>query len=598
MAEVINVNVGVLGHVDSGKTSLVKALSTTASTAAFDKNPQSKERGITLDLGFSSFRVPSEDVGTQKDIQFTLVDCPGHASLIRTVIGGAQIIDLMILVIDVTKGMQTQTAECLIIGKVNAEDEVHHAIMKSFPGEVCVPSTKLVAVLNKLDQVPEEKRQATVEKMKKKLSITLSRTKFKNSAIVATSALEGQTLGIKELVNVLTSQVQDSPPSRKPEGDFVFSVDHCFNVRGQGTVMTGTVLGGKVEVNDVRIFKLGKSFIRDSQTLSFQNVEICAIGESRKVKSMQMFKKSVKTASQGDRVGVCVTQFDAKKLERGLVCTPGFVQIAHGGIVDFNAIKFFKVTIASKSKYHISLGHETVLGKITLFKSIANDAKSEPTELEKKFANMTLSDKDRFTYLPEITEEEQTDVPSSSDTGERGNIFAIIEFERPTYIVPNCQVLGSRLDFDSHSPTCRLAFHGKLLTHFKTKDFRDSPEFGKFNIFTDKAKEGVVERANNAYEVICKNMFKKETKMDLYFGLKVKLSTGEEGEITDTFGQSGKFKVSISGNGLSETTQQSLAASGKGKGKDKSAPVPTEPKTVVKLFLNYKKNVFSKKITQ
>ena len=91
---VLNFNVGVLGHVDSGKTSLAKALSTVASTACFDKNPQSKERGITLDLGFSSFcvRLPAHlrSAGDADDahVQFTLVDCPGHASLIRTVIGG------------------------------------------------------------------------------------------------------------------------------------------------------------------------------------------------------------------------------------------------------------------------------------------------------------------------------------------------------------------------------------------------------------------------------------------------------------------------------------------------------------------------------
>lgn len=91
----LNFNIGVLGHVDSGKTSLVKALSSIASTAAFDKNPQSRERGITLDLGFSSFTVDFPDhlrnSGGQQQydsLQFTLVDCPGHASLIRTIIGG------------------------------------------------------------------------------------------------------------------------------------------------------------------------------------------------------------------------------------------------------------------------------------------------------------------------------------------------------------------------------------------------------------------------------------------------------------------------------------------------------------------------------
>ena len=91
---IINFNVGILGHVDSGKTSLAKALSSVASTACFDKNPQSKERGITLDLGFSSFAIDipahlkNEIPQDSSKLQFTLVDCPGHASLIKTIIGG------------------------------------------------------------------------------------------------------------------------------------------------------------------------------------------------------------------------------------------------------------------------------------------------------------------------------------------------------------------------------------------------------------------------------------------------------------------------------------------------------------------------------
>ena len=147
---VLNFNIGVLGHIDSGKTSLAKALSSTASTASFDKNPQSQERGITLDLGFSSFQVPVPEHLKQHGydvLQFTLVDCPGHASLIKTIIGGAQIIDMMMLIVDVTKGMQTQTAECLVIGEILCE--------------------KLVVVLNKIDLLKEEKRHVLVEKVTK-----------------------------------------------------------------------------------------------------------------------------------------------------------------------------------------------------------------------------------------------------------------------------------------------------------------------------------------------------------------------------------------------------------------------------------------------
>lgn len=121
------------------------------STNAFDKNPQSQERGITLDLGFSSFTMDIPEhlkTNDYSQIQITLVDCPGHASLIRTIIGGAQIIDLMLLVIDITKGIQTQTAECLIIGEITCD--------------------KMLVVLNKIDLIEEDQRQIAIDKVKKR----------------------------------------------------------------------------------------------------------------------------------------------------------------------------------------------------------------------------------------------------------------------------------------------------------------------------------------------------------------------------------------------------------------------------------------------
>uniref|UniRef100_A0A2K6P5Q0 Tr-type G domain-containing protein n=1 Tax=Rhinopithecus roxellana TaxID=61622 RepID=A0A2K6P5Q0_RHIRO len=234
----VNVNVGVLGHIDSGKTALARALSTTASTAAFDKQPQSRERGITLDLGFSCFSVPlpAEPEPGEPLLQVTLVDCPGHASLIRTIIGGAQIIDLMMLVIDVTKGMQTQSAECLVIGQIACQ--------------------KLVVVLNKIDLLAEGKRQAAVDKMTKKMQKTLENTKFRGAPIIPVAAKPGgpeapeteAPQGIPELIELLTSQI--SIPMRDPSGPFLMSVDHCFSIKGQGTVMTGTILSGSISLGD------------------------------------------------------------------------------------------------------------------------------------------------------------------------------------------------------------------------------------------------------------------------------------------------------------------------------------------------------------
>jgi selenocysteine-specific elongation factor len=171
-------------------------LSEICSTASLDKHPESQARGITLDLGFSSFLSTTPDhwrpflpgarrAGTPKgdsktptggavqkssetstelaaappsNVRFCLVDCPGHASLIRTVIGGAQIIDVCCLVIDANKGIQTQTAECIVVAELLV--------------------SKVLIVLNKIDMIPVETRAQELIKITKKLRKTFAKTKF------------------------------------------------------------------------------------------------------------------------------------------------------------------------------------------------------------------------------------------------------------------------------------------------------------------------------------------------------------------------------------------------------------------------------------
>ena len=334
-AGVLNINVGIMGHVDSGKTSLARALSTTVSTAGLDKHPQSQERGITLDLGFSSFQVPLPDhireaAQQYQQLQFTLVDCPGHASLIRTIIGGAQIIDLMMLVIDVTKGVQTQTAECLVVGEIL----MNH----------------LIVVLNKTDMIPPDERDAKIAKTKTGLAKVFAGTKFKDPVMIPVSATGGSAdppapVGLTELIDALRAAVY--LPPRNPDGALLLSVDHCFPIKGKGTVLTGTVLRGTIKVND--------------------DIELPEFKVTKKVKSMQMFRKSVSKASQGDRVAALVTQLDADKIERAIVCAPGSIPTFSAAVIRVERVRFFKGACPSKRKFHMTVGHTTVMATANFF---------------------------------------------------------------------------------------------------------------------------------------------------------------------------------------------------------------------------------------
>ncbi|XP_071515573.1 selenocysteine-specific elongation factor [Panulirus ornatus] len=545
----LNFNIGVLGHVDSGKTSLAKALSTVASTASFDKNPQSKERGITLDLGFSSFVVDAPDhikeSGYEK-LQYTLVDCPGHASLIRTIIGGAQIIDAMMLVVDITKGMQTQTAECLVIGEILCDH--------------------LLVVLNKVDLVAPEKRKSSIEKMTKRILLTLQQTKFVDAKVIVAAAKPGgpegsdmEPIGVNELIDAL--QKFSYIPKRETTGPFLFAVDHCFSIKGQGTVMTGTVLQGTIFVNDT--------------------VEIPSLKVTKKVKSMQMFRQPVEKASQGDRVGVCVTQFDPKQLERGVVGIPGLIQTAFGVLAEVVKISYYKLPIETKSKFHVSIGHETVMAKVTFFGT------EDKLCIEDKFIYDHT-----YKYQEELLDLKKLDDDASFKPVHQ---FALLEFEKAIQIPPNSVLIGSKLDMDIHTNLCRLAFKGTPLEIFLDKNFRDT-QLEKAKVYKNKSKEGVIERLASESEVIVKNLLKKDTNIQLFLGLKVKLSSGEEGIIDGTFGQGGKLKVRIT-NGLQDTTKAALQKLSGGKkrakGGQENQPRAVENLEPVKVILNFKKFVFS-----
>jgi selenocysteine-specific elongation factor len=409
--------------------------------------------------------------------------------------------------------------------------------------------------------------------MKKRLAKTLETTKFAGSPIIAVAAKpdspdEGaaESLGMKEMSELLTAKAY--VPQRNNTGPFLFAVDHCFSVRGQGTVMTGTVLKGSVSVND--------------------NVEIPSLKVVKKVKSMQMFRQPVSTVSQGDRAGICVTQFDPKLLERGLVCQPSSIPTIFAGIISVEKIQYYKGQVASKAKFHITVGHETVMGKAQFFGLPVSVDPSPNTE--------------GFDFSQEyIFQEELHEVSKGKDKETAVNSeplvnveqqYAVLELEKPVTCPNSSLVIGSRLDTDIHLNTCRLAFHGKFLTTFTDKNYTET-SLPELRIFKTKSRVGEVERAVDEYSLVGRGLFKKETNMALFSNLKVRLSTGEAGVIEGGFGQSGKFKVRIPA-GLSPESfnLMSTGQRKKGKGKGVSAEEGGEKVASVKIILDFKRYIF------
>jgi selenocysteine-specific elongation factor len=212
---------------------------------------------------------------------------------------------------------------------------------------------------------------------------------------------------------------------------------------------------------------------------------------TKKVKSMQMFHQPVDSAVQGDRLGICVTQFDAKSLERGIVCSPGAASTIFAAVIAVQPIRFYKGEISSKSKFHISMGHETVMARLTFF---GNDVESPSSPGKFKYD-------DEYEYQKcLIRPTDETPAPKSQ--------YALLEFERPVTVIPNSLVLGSKLDTDIQSNVCRLSFHGSLLDFFTDPKYSEK-NLPQLRLFKNKRKEGVVERAQNEYEVIARSLFKK-----------------------------------------------------------------------------------------
>ncbi|GMF22092.1 unnamed protein product [Phytophthora fragariaefolia] len=523
----LNVNVGVLGHVDCGKTSLVRALSTKLSTAALDKHPQSQQRGITLDLGFSSFRLDA--------LQVTLVDCPGHASLFRTILGGVAIIDTVLLVVDCQKGLQPQTVESLLLASFVAKRSVVVALTKT---DLLSPDAS--------------KRAAAIAAVTEEIRAFLTKhflhfRQRQEPAVPVVPVAVGaghEPQGIQELLKVLTANLQ--PPDRDTSGDFRLAVDHCFAVPGNGTVLTGTVLSGALQQGD--------------------ELELLPIAVKVKVKSLQVFKQEVDKCAQGDRVGVRVNGLDPTLVERALaVSPPGSLTPVTQVVIPVSRVPFFRgAACKSGGKCHTTVGHTTVIATATFFSRLGvTEQRGEGAEFDPSAM---------YEYMAELIFGEKVE---GDDEGKGGSseapIFALLQFEHAVFCPPNALVVCSRLDLDAKRFSCRLAFYGAVQSVVGSNSEELSAlaavhtsvvDLTELRIGRVRCRDGFVDKVvvsrggsnGDAREVIGRDMFSKDVKWSIYQDTVVLFEQAQVlGTIVGPFGKAGKFRIALAPSTLHQS---------------------------------------------
>ncbi len=289
----IHLNVGTIGHVDHGKTTLTAAITTYSaksgsskarSYADIDAAPEEKERGITINTAHVEYE-------TEKR-HYAHVDCPGHADYVKNMITGAAQMDASILVVAATDGPMAQTNEHILLAR-----------------QVGVP--KIVVFLNKCDLVDDEEM---VELVEEEVREKLTQYGFdgENTPIIrgsALKALEGDAKWeekIKELLDSLDTYIED--PVREIDKPFLLAAEDVFTITGRGTVVTGRIERGEVNLND--------------------EVEIVGLKDTQKtiVTGIEMFNKSLDRGTAGDNAGLLLRGINKDQVQRGQVLAkPGSI---------------------------------------------------------------------------------------------------------------------------------------------------------------------------------------------------------------------------------------------------------------------------------
>ena len=288
-----HVNIGTIGHVDHGKTTLTAAITKVLSAkggaefmdyANIDKAPEERERGITINTAHVEYQTDKR--------HYAHVDCPGHADYVKNMITGAAQMDGAILVIAATDGPMAQTREHILLAR-----------------QVGVP--RMVVFLNKCDMVDDEELLDLVEMEVREL-LTEYGFDGDNTPIIrgsALKALEGDPKYVKAIEDLMDAVDEWIPtPERDNDKPFLMSIEDVFTITGRGTVVTGRVERGQLKLND--------------------EVEIVGLKPTKKtvVTGIEMFRKQLDYAEAGDNAGVLLRGIDRSEVERGQVLAkPGTV---------------------------------------------------------------------------------------------------------------------------------------------------------------------------------------------------------------------------------------------------------------------------------
>ena len=284
-----HVNIGTIGHVDHGKTTLTAAISTVLASKglgeksdydSIDNAPEEKERGITINTSHIEYQTEAR--------HYAHVDCPGHADYVKNMITGAAQMDGAILVVAATDGPMPQTKEHILLAR-----------------QVGVPS--IVVFMNKTDLVDDPEILELVEMEIREL-LTANEYDGDNTPIIkgsALGALNGEPKAVEAIEELMKAVDEYIPlPTRPIDQPFLMSVEDVFTITGRGTVATGRIERGVIKVGD--------------------NVEIVGFNEAPLTSTctgVEMFKKLLERGEAGDNAGLLLRGIEKKDIRRGMVIT-------------------------------------------------------------------------------------------------------------------------------------------------------------------------------------------------------------------------------------------------------------------------------------